>query len=92
MISAEYHPRLRALETEEERDFIFAEPGLIVSPLRIRDKLVGTLILSGVENRSSFNEHDFHFTIQLAHHATLALEKAGIIHQYKRGKVPTANR
>lgn len=92
MISAEYHPRLRALETEEEHDFIFAEPGLIVSPLRMRDKVVGTLILSGVADRSSFNEHDLHFTIQLAHHATLALEKAGIIHQYKRGKVPATNR
>ena len=88
MISGEYPPRIRALETEEERDFIFAEPGLIVSPLRMRDRLVGTMILSGVEDRASFNEHDLHFTIQLAHHATLAMEKAGIIHQYKRGKVP----
>jgi CheY-like chemotaxis protein len=92
MISAEYPPRIRALETEEERDFIFAEPGLIVSPLRMRDRLVGTMILSGVEDRAAFNEHDLHFTIQLAHHATLALEKAGIIHQYKRGKVPPAGR
>jgi len=87
MISADYPPRIRALETEEERNFIFAEPGLIVSPLRMRDKLVGTMILSGVVDHPSFNEHDLHFTIQLAHHATLAMEKAGIIHQYKRGKV-----
>jgi CheY-like chemotaxis protein len=91
MISAEYPPRIRALETEEERDYIFSEPGLIVSPLRMRDRLVGTMILSGVEDRAAFNEHDLHFTIQLAHHATLALEKAGIIHQYKRGKVPAPN-
>lgn len=92
MICAEYPPRIRTLETEEERDFILVEPGLIVSPLRMRDKLVGTMVLSGAGNRSSFNEHDLHFTIQLAHHATLAMEKAGIIHQYKRGKIPTANR
>jgi CheY-like chemotaxis protein len=92
MISTEYPPRIRALETEEERDYIFAEPGLIVSPLRMRARLVGTMILSGVENRSAFTEHDLHFAIQLAHHATLALEKAGIIHQYKRGKVPPPNR
>jgi transcriptional regulator with GAF, ATPase, and Fis domain len=92
MISAEYPPRIRALETEEERDYIFAEPGLIVSPLRMRDRLVGTMILSGVEERAAFNEHDLHFSIQLAHHATLALEKAGIIHQYKRGKVPVSDR
>ena len=92
MISAEYPPRIRALETEEERNFIFAEPGLIVSPLRMRDRLVGTMILTGIVNRSAFTEHDLHFAIQLAHHATIALEKAGIIHQYKRGKVPTPNR
>lgn len=92
MISGEYPPRIRSLETEEERNFIFAEPGLIVSPLRMRDRLVGTMILSGVEDRATFNEHDLHFTIQLAHHATLAMEKAGIIHQYKRGKVPPTNR
>jgi GAF domain-containing protein len=92
MISGEYPPRIRALETEEERDYIFAEPGLIVSPLRMRARLVGTMILSGVEDRVAFNEHDLHFTIQLAHHATLALEKAGIIHQYKRGKIPASNR
>ena len=92
MISTEYPPRIRALETEEERDYIFAEPGLIVSPLRMRTRLVGTMILSGVEDRAAFTEHDLHFAIQLAHHATLALEKAGIIHQYKRGKVPAPNR
>ncbi|MDZ4185154.1 MAG: response regulator [Desulfuromonadales bacterium] len=87
MITAEYPPRIRSLETEEERDYFFAEPGLIVSPLRMRGRLVGTLILSGVRERAAFNEHDLHFAIQLAHHATLALEKAGIIHRYKRGKV-----
>lgn len=92
MISGEYPPRIRALETDEERDYLFAEPGLIVSPLRMRDRLVGTMILSGIEDRAAFNEHDLHFAIQLAHHATLALEKAGIIHQYKRGKVPTPNK
>lgn len=92
MIVSEYPPRIRAMETEEEREYIFAEPGLIVSPLRMRDRIVGTLILSGVEGRTAFNEHDLHFTIQLAYHATLALEKAGIIHQYKRGKVPIGKR
>lgn len=87
MITAEYPPRIRDLETDEERNSFFAEPGLIVSPLRIRGRLVGTLVLSGVVGRPAFNEHDLHFAIQLAHHATLALEKAGIIHRYKRGKV-----
>ncbi len=91
MIIAEYPPRIRAMETDEERDYFFAEPGLIVSPLRMRGRLVGTLILSGVVDRAAFNEHDLHFAIQLAHHATLALEKAGIIHRYKRGKAPTLN-
>jgi len=92
MIVAEYPPRIRAMETNEERDYIFAEPGLIVSPLLMRERLIGTMILSGVEDRAAFNEHDLHFAIQLAHHATLALEKAGIIHQYKRGKVPSPGR
>lgn len=90
MIRSDYSPRIRALENDEEREHIFAEPGLIVSPLRIRDRLVGTMILSGVECRSSFNDYDLHFTKQLAYHAALAMEKAGIIHQYRRGKIPVA--
>lgn len=92
MVSGEYPQQVRDLETAEESVYIVAEPGLLVSPLRIRDRLVGSMILSGVTGRPAFNEHDQHFVIQLAHHAALAMEKAGIIYQYKHGLLPAAGR
>lgn len=88
LLAENFPDRIRVLATADERQHIYTEPGLIVSPLRMKDRLVGSLILSGVDGRPALSEHDLHFTIQLAHHAALAMEKAGIIHQYKRGKVP----
>ena len=61
-------------------------PGLLAAPLCRKERVVGTVILSGHSAGNPFEEHDLHFLIQLAHHAALGLEKLGLIHQLQRGK------
>jgi len=67
---------------------LFTPSGLLAAPLRLRERIVGIVVLSGQPNGQSYGEHALNFLIQLSHHAALALEKAGIIHQLKRGKLP----
>lgn len=58
--------------------------GLLTVPLHHQQRTIGMLALFGHPGSSPFSEQHLHFLIQLAHHATLALEKAGIIHQLRR--------
>ena len=74
----------RAADPGELADLL-ASPGLLAAPLSLRDRVVGIVVLSGTRPDHPFTEHEMHFLIQLSHHAALALEKAGIIHQLKRG-------
>lgn len=88
LVPGEFTEKMLALTGDEERENLYAMPGLVAAPLRRKGRSVGVIILSGCQNRPPLTEHDQHFLIQLSHHATLAMEKAGIIHQLKRGKVP----
>ncbi len=63
---------------------LFAHPGLIAVPLHHRDKAIGMLALLGHPEANPFLEAHKQFLIQLAHHASLALEKSGIIHKLRR--------
>jgi len=67
-----------------EQDHLIDGEGLLVAPLRMRARTVGIVVLSGHQEDRPFSEQDLDFLIQLSHHAALALEKAGIIHQLKR--------
>jgi len=80
--------KLAELADPSERESLFASPGLLAAPLRLKERVVGIVVLSGQGSGQSYGEHDLNFLIQLSHHAALALEKAGIIHQLKRGKTP----
>ena len=72
---------------EEERDLV-GEPGLLAVPLYHRDRAIGVMILFGHAEGTPFTGQNLQFLSQLAHHAAITLEKAGIIHQLKRqGKV-----
>ena len=65
---------------------LLALPGLLAAPLRLKERVVGLVVLSGHRPGSAFGETELHFLIQLAHHAALALSKAGIIHQLRKGR------
>jgi CheY-like chemotaxis protein len=69
--------------TTEEHHLV-ADPGLLSVPLYLRDRAIGVMIIFGHGENSPFTEQNLQFLIQLAHHAAIALEKSGIIHQLKR--------
>lgn len=77
---------LARLAAPVEEAELLAQPGLLAAPLKLRDRVVGIVVLSGSPKDHPFTEHEMHFLIQLSHHAALALEKAGVIHQLKRGQ------
>jgi len=60
------------------------EPGLLSVPLYHRDRAIGVLVLFGHAQGSPFSNQNLQFLVQLAHHAAITLEKAGIIHQLKK--------
>jgi CheY-like chemotaxis protein len=60
------------------------EPGLLSVPLYHRDRAIGFMVLFGHAKETPFTDQNLQFLVQLAHHAAIALEKAGIIHQLKR--------
>lgn len=82
--------KLAALADPDERQSLLAAPGLLAAPLRLKDRVAGIVLISGQQNGQSYGEQELNFLIQLSHHAALALEKVGIIHQLKRGKAPVA--
>lgn len=88
LVPADFPESMNALAGQEESKNLFARPGLVAAPLHLKGRIVGIIILSGYKNRSPLGDHDLHFLIQLSHHAALAMQKTGIIHQLKRGKVP----
>ncbi len=69
--------------TEEEQHLV-TDPGLLAVPLYHRDRAIGVMILFGHAEGSPFTAQNLQFLTQLAHHAAITLEKAGIIHQLKR--------
>lgn len=71
--------------TAAEHDLV-AEPGLLSVPLYLRNKSIGVMTLFGHANSTPFTDQNLQFLVQLAHHAAIALEKSGIIHQLKQQK------
>jgi len=69
--------------TSDERPLL-ETPGLLSVPLYLRDKAIGVMILFGHDDNAPFTQQNLHFLVQLAHHAAIALEKSGIIHQLKK--------
>lgn len=86
MVPGELPAGLARLADPAEEAELLAPPGLLAAPLRLHQRLVGIVVLSGRPQNRPFTEHEMHFLIQLAHHAALALEKAGVIHQLKRSQ------
>ncbi len=78
--------KLAALANEAERQVLLSQPGLVSAPLRFKNRVVGLVVLLGHPEDQAFSEPHLQFITQLSHHAALAVEKAGIIHQLRRGK------
>ena len=74
---------MRDRVTSDEQHLV-TEPGLLSVPLYHRDRAIGVMILFGHAEDAPFTDQNLQFLVQLAHHAAIALEKAGIIHQLKR--------
>jgi DNA-binding NarL/FixJ family response regulator len=69
--------------TGEEQPLV-VDPGLLSVPLYHRDRAIGVMIIFGHADGSPFTDQNLQFLVQLGHHAAIALEKAGIIHQLKK--------
>ena len=67
-----------------EEQHLVADPGLLSVPLYLRDRSIGAMVLFGHADNTPFTDQNLQFLVQLAHHAAIALEKSGIIHQLKR--------
>ncbi len=80
--------KLAALAGPDEVEKLLAAPGLLAVPLLLKERVAGIIVISGHQNNQSYGEHEMNFLIQLSRHATLALEKIGIIHQLKRSRNP----
>ena len=87
LIPATLPPKLAALCSSAEKEDLFAPGGIVAAPLLFKGRTIGVVVLTG-HPEQGFSVHDLHFLIQLSHHAALALEKTGIIHQLKRGRSP----
>ena len=83
--------KLTEISDPDELESLLAFPGVLAAPLRLKERVVGVVVLSGCQTGQPYGEHELNFLVQLSHHVALALEKAGIIHQLKRGKgIPAA--
>jgi transcriptional regulator with GAF, ATPase, and Fis domain len=83
LVSTQLPDYMKERVTTEEQP-VFDDPGLLSVPLYLRDKSIGIMILLGHAENTPFTHQNQHFLVQLAHHAAIALEKSGIIHQLKR--------
>ncbi|ALC17154.1 hypothetical protein DSOUD_2393 [Desulfuromonas soudanensis] len=86
LVAGNLPEHLDALAGSTEKNGLLELPGLLAAPLLLKKRVVGIVVLSGHGSSQRFGEQELHFLIQLSHHAALALEKAGIIHNLKRGK------
>ena len=84
MVVSDVLPAYMMDRVSEEEQHLVADPGLMAVPLYHRDRAIGVMILFGHADGTPFTGQNLQFLVQLAHHAAITLEKAGIIHQLKR--------
>jgi DNA-binding response OmpR family regulator len=85
LVPGAYPAKLRALAAPEELQHLVVEPGLLAAPLFLKGRTVGMVILSqalGDEPTTT----ELQFLSRLYSFGAVLLEKAGVIHQLRRGK------
>ncbi len=84
MVVPDHLPAYMLDRVTADEQHLISDPGLLSVPLYHRDRAIGVMILFGHAENKPFTDQNLQFLVQLAHHAAIALEKAGIIHQLKR--------
>ena len=84
MVVSDALPAYMVDRVNDEERHLVEDPGLMAVPLYHRDRAIGVMILFGHSDGAPFTPQNLQFLVQLAHHAAITLEKAGIIHQLKR--------
>lgn len=75
----------RVIEEDPAGD-LFSSPGMLSVPLRIKEKVVGVLNVSGRTTGKTFTDADVEFLTTLANHAAIALDHAGEFYRLKTRK------
>jgi CheY-like chemotaxis protein len=73
----------RMLE-EDESGELFTTPGILSVPLRLKDRVVGVVNISGRSSGKPFTEAETEFLSALANHAAIALNNAGSFYRLRR--------
>ncbi|NIQ93882.1 MAG: response regulator [Desulfuromonadales bacterium] len=69
---------------QQERELLRQGSGLLGAPLRVGNRNAGIVVLSGQSGRQPFDDATKNFLVQLSHHASLVLQKAGTIYRLQR--------
>jgi signal transduction protein with GAF and PtsI domain len=75
----------RLIEEDATGD-LFSSPGMLSVPLRIKDRVVGVVNVSGRTNGKTFTDADVEFLTTLANHAAIALDHAGEFYRLRSKK------
>lgn len=78
-------PLIQRWQEEDVEGELFSSPGLISVPLRVIDKVVGAVTISGRDNGKTFSDAEMEFLATLANHAAIALGTAGSFYKLKKG-------
>ncbi len=84
VVNSIFPKKLLGMASDLERNGLLAGPGLLAAPLVFKERIVGIIVLSQQKKGLAYGDTELNFLIQLAHHAAMALEKAGTIYQLKR--------
>ena len=77
-------PLLQRIKEEDADGELFSPPGIISVPLRVNEKVVGAVTISGRENNKPFSDAEVEFLATLANHAAIALGTAGTYYKLKK--------
>jgi CheY-like chemotaxis protein len=85
LVPGAFPAKLRSLAAPEELQHLLVEPGLLAAPLNLKGRTVGMVILSQVQGEAP-GTPELQYLSRLYSYGAVLLEKAGAIHQLKRGK------
>lgn len=78
-------PLVQRLAEEDAEGELFSSPGIISVPLRVNEKVVGAVTISGRESDKAFADAEVGFLVTLANHVAIALGTAGSFYRLKKG-------
>ena len=85
-VSGSFPVKLTQMFNEAEEAGLFVNPGMLSTPLQIKGKVAGIIVISGRKIDTNYSEEDLRMLMKLVKLATISLEKSGIIHQLKSSR------